>query len=482
MSVVAFEHIANNHDELLASFMHLCESNFGKENTDKWLSHLRIASATESEIIFAAPSKFMRDWIIREFLEVSAKKKSIRSLLQTLQPKLKKISIIHIFQAAEEGLKNDIARISAKELSTEKKIVNLSKYDNVFALGTELNQRFTFQNFVSAKYNKLAVSMARIAAGLDEQRSLFDDKIPLFIHGGVGIGKTHLAQAIAWQIKESDKNKKVVYLSAERFMYHFVSSIRNNDVMAFKGKMRSIDVLIVDDVQFIAGKESTQQEFMNCFNHLVEENKQVVLVCDRCPSDLTNVDEKLKSRISGGMIINFKTPDYADRLAILQAKIAAKEQVIADSVTSLIAEKIKTNVRDLEGVLNKLIAGKVLLDEEITVESAKTVLADYINQNATSQGVTIAKIQKTVAQFYEIEIADLISVTRQRSIARPRQIAMYLAKKLTCDSLPSIGKKFGGKNHATVIHSIKQVQSLMESDAKVKEEVKSLEEKLGNNG
>lgn len=456
-------------DEFLSQFFAACKIEFGEENFAKWLSGLEIFSQSESEIIFSSPSKFIRDWVIREFVEAKAGQKSLKTLAQTLRPQIKKIAVISIAK--------NVTDLTPSTSVADQKVVNLSKYDNVFAFGTELNSRYTFQNFVSAKYNKLALSMAKIAAGLDAQINLFDDKIPLFIHGGVGMGKTHLAQAIAWQIKESDKSKKVVYLSAEKFMYHFVQSIRNNDVMSFKEKMRSIDVLIVDDVQFIAGKESTQQEFMNCFNSLVEDNKQVVLVCDRCPSDLENIDEKLKSRISGGMIINFKTPDYSDRLSILKAKATGMEQEICDKILSFIAEKISTSVRDLEGSLKKLVAGKVLLGEEITLESTKTILADYV-RNSNSQAPTIEKIQKIVANFYGIKIADLSSQSRTRSIARPRQIAMYLAKNLTSESLPKIGAGFGGKNHATVIHSVKLIKDLMNSDGQTLQEVKTLEEKI----
>jgi len=247
--------------------------------------------------------------------------------------------------------------------------------------------------------------------------------------------------------------------------------------MSFKEKMRSIDVLIVDDVQFIAGKESTQQEFMNSFNSLVAENKQVILVCDRCPQDLENIDEKLKSRISGGMIVNFKTPDYQDRVLILEAKAKLMEQEICKKVISFIAEKITTNIRDLEGALKKLIAAKVLLGEEITLESAKNVLSEYVRASKSS-APNIEKIQKIVANFYGIKISDLSSQNRSRSFSRPRQIAMYLAKNITSESLPKIGKEFGGKNHATVIHSVKLVQNLIDSDNKMLQEVKELEEKI----
>jgi chromosomal replication initiator protein len=460
--------LSQENSQFLTAFRALCRSEFGDDNFDKWLAHLEVFSSSESEIIFAAPSKFIRDWVIREFIQQKSNGKTLRDVATLISPKVKKVAIICVAKVEAEPSK------IAQEPTA--KLVNLSKHDNVFALGVELNPRYTFENFISAKYNKLAVTMAKIAAGVDEQKSFFDDKIPLFIHGEVGIGKTHLAQAIAWKIKDSDKSKKVVYLSAERFMYNFVKSVRSNDVMSFKEKMRSIDVLIVDDVQFIAGKESTQQEFMNCFNHLVEENKQVVLVCDRCPSNLENIDEKLKSRISGGMVVNFKTPNFQDRLTILKAKIQAKGQEISPEIVNLIADKVKTNIRDLEGVVNKIMAQKVLLEEEVTLECVKTILADYISPTSSSV-VTIAKLQKTVAQFYGLKTSDLSSASRLRPIARARQIAMYLAKKLTQESLAKIAAEFG-KNHATVIHSVRIVQQLIDSNPAILQEVKEIEEKL----
>jgi chromosomal replication initiator protein len=472
MLSLALQNQSSNSSEsppFLEQFFTICKNEFGEESFKKWLAGLEIFSESESEIIFSSSSKFVRDWIIREFIEVKFGQKSLKTLAQAIRPQIKKVAVIYVAKISDEA---------APSLSkSEQKVVNLSKYDNIFTFGTELNPRFTFKHFVSAKYNKLAVSMAKIAAGIDAQINLFDDKIPLFIHGNVGMGKSHLAQAIAWQIKEYDKSKKVVYLSAEKFMYHFVQSIRGNDVMTFKEKMRSIDVLIVDDVQFIAGKGSTQQEFMNCFNSLVEDNKQVVLVCDRCPSDLENIDEKLKSRISGGMIVNFRNPDYQDRFEILKAKAQMMEQEICQKVLSFIAEKITTSIRDLEGTLKKLIAQKVLLGEAITLENAKIILADYIRAS-NSTAPTVEKIQKIVAAFYGIKIADLISSNRARCVARPRQIAMYLSKILTSNSLPSIGKEFGGKNHATVIHSVKLVTQLIENDQKILQEVRGLEEKI----
>jgi chromosomal replication initiator protein len=465
MEAALLQNTQLNHNSLSLELRSIFKAEFGEDIFNKWLADLEIFLNSENELIFSASSKFIRDWVMREFVE----SKKLLKAANKLNPKLKKLSVIYLAKAQEE--KTDEIKPSAR-------ISNLSKYDNVFAFGTELNPRFNFENFISARYNKLATSMAKIAAGIDNQINLFDDKIPLFIHGGVGMGKTHLAQAIAWQIKDFDKSKRVVYLSAEKFMYHFVQSLRSNDIMNFKEKMRSVDVLIVDDVQFIAGKDSTQQEFMNCFNALVEENKQVVLVCDRCPSNLENIDEKLKSRITGGMVVNFKNPDYADRLEILKFKAKAHGEEICETILSFIAEKITTSVRDLDGALKKLIASKVFEEKEITLENAKILLSSYFKQSS-SKAVTVEKIQKEVAAFYGIKISDLTSTSRLRTIARPRQVAMYLAKNLTSESLPKIGAAFGGKNHATVIHSVKLISQMMNEDSKLMQEVKALEENLG---
>lgn len=453
-----------SNDSPFLNLREIFKAEIGENDYEKWLSNLSLISHNESEIILGAPSKFLRDWVMREFVE----NKKLLKAATKLHSKLKKISVVYLPNLEEKA-----------EQTPSSKISNLSKTDNIFAFGTELNPRFTFDNYITAKYNKLATSMAKIAAGIDNQTNLFDDKIPLFLHGGVGMGKTHLAQAIAWKIKEFNKSKKVVYLSAEKFMYHFVQSLRTNDIMNFKQKMRTIDVLIVDDVQFIAGKESTQQEFMNCFNALVEDNKQVVLVCDRCPSNLENIDEKLKSRITGGMVLNFKNPDFSDRLEILKAKAALHNEEISPEILNFIAEKITTSVRDLEGAVKKLIASKVFEEKEITLENAKILLSSYFKQSV-NKAVSVEKIQKEVAAFYDIKLADLTSNSRLRNFARPRQIAMYLAKNLTIESLPKIGAAFGGKNHATVIHSVKLVAKLMEENNKILQEVKALEEKIGS--
>ena len=461
----------NTRSEFLGNFLNACRQFLGEETTAKWLAELTIFSHSTSEIIFAAPSKFVRDWIIREFVENKKLTHNLQKIAATLDARIKKVNIISSNQEA----------VPAPIVPAQNaKVINLSKHDNVFAFGSELNPKYTFANFVSGKYNKLAVAMAQIAAGSkDAQTNLFDSAIPLFIHGGIGMGKTHLAQAIAWQIKDENKSKKVVYLSAEKFMYHFVQSVRSNETMDFKQKFRSIEVLIIDDVQFIAGKTGTQEEFMHTFNSLVENGKQVVLVCDRSPSDLEAIDEKLKSRISGGMVLNFKNPDFADRLEILQKKTAMSGEEIDGKILELLASKISSSVRDLDGALRKLLANKFLANEEITLDGARLIAAEYSKTSAAT-GISIEKIQKAVAAHYEIKVASLLANTRSRSIARPRQIAMYLAKTLTSASLPQIGRELGNKNHATVIYAVKSVQENIEKDAVFAREIKGLEDAIRN--
>lgn len=453
-------------------FLNNCQKILDTDVYQKWFLDIQIFSFTAHEIIVSSPSKLSRDWINREFFS----QKLFIAKLKDFYPKLIKISAIFIANQSDKKL--DIPNNSPTEPESKpfNKVINLSKHDNIFAYGTELNPKFTFQNFISAKHNKIALSMAKIIAGCPETPQLFDDKIPLFIHGNVGMGKTHLAQAIAWGIKANNSSKKVVYLSAEKFMFHFVQSIRNNEIMTFKEKMRSIDVLIVDDVQFISGKDSTQQEFMNCFNSLVEDNKQVVLVCDRCPTALENIDEKLKSRISGGMIVNFKNPDFADRLAIIKGKTQQLNLEISDEILNFVATNLKGSNRDLEGAIKKIYAEKIFGETEINLNLIKNILVNYIN-SSKNNNLSIEKIQKIVADFYNLKINDLTSKDRTKNLSHARQIAMSLCKKYTSESLKNIGERFS-KNHATVIHAIKSVAELESKCAKSAHEIKSLEDKL----
>ena len=448
------------------------KQSFSENIYNQWLSKINLHSFSEHEIILFAPSKFLRDWIRREYIENnSSQSTNIREICLKLYPNLKRISIIHI----------------EPEISTEKQIiknesqgnvVSLSKHDNVFSFGIELNPRFTFENFIVGSCNKLATSIAKVICKIDE--SLFNqrDVNPLFLYGGVGLGKTHLAQAIAWHIKENDKSSKVVYISAERFMYQFVKSLRSQNILDFKEQFRSIDILIIDDLQFISGKDGTQEELFNTLNNLIENNKKIILVCDKSPGDLNDISAKLKSKIASGFIADFKCPNYETRLEILKSKSSQFDFEIKNEILELIAGKINSNIRDLEGALKKITANYIFTGEEITIKNTKELLKDLFRTNHNE--TTIEKIQKIVAVNFEIKISDLKSNSRLRQFARPRQIAMYLSKNLTDKNLPEIGREFGGKNHATVIHAIKKVEELMENDAKFSVTLKNLEEKISN--
>ncbi len=453
----------SNNQHHLNAFLQCCQNIVSTEDFKKWFSNLKLVSLDQHQITLEANSKFIRDWLNREFFSKNTFLKSLQqSYLQ-----LKKITAVYLVKP----------ETNTNEISANDKIINLSPHNNVFAYGTDLNNKFTFDNFIATKYNKIALSMAKIVSKIQDAPDFLTDKIPLFIHGGVGLGKTHLAQAIAWQLKNHNTKQKVVYLSAEKFMFHFVQSVRNNDTMAFKEKMRSIDVLIVDDVQFISGKDGTQQEFMNCFNALVSENKQVVLVCDRCPSGLDNIDEKLKSRISGGMIVQLQQPDFSDRFAIIQHKIQQFDLQLNIEMINFIAHNIKQSVRDLEGALKKIVSEKLFGNNDLSMLHIQNLLASYINSSSTTE-ISCQKIQQLVADYYQVKQQDLVSTSKLKHFVKPRQIAMYLCKQYTNLSLQKISHDFAKKNHATVLHAVKTIELLQVSCQKTKNEILFLQSKI----
>ena len=292
----------------------------------------------------------------------------------------------------------------------------------------------------------------------------------------MGLGKTHLMHAIAWQIRKKDPNRRVLYLSAEKFMYQFIRALRFKDTMAFKEQFRSVDVLMIDDVQFISGKDSTQEEFFHTFNALVDQNRQVVISADKSPSDLEGMEERLRSRLGWGLVADIHPTTYELRLGILQAKAESMNVQINSKVLEFLAHKITSNVRELEGALNRIVAHAELVGRAITLESTQEVLHDLLRAN--DRRVTIDEIQKKVAEHYNIRLADMHSARRARAVARPRQVAMYLAKQLTARSLPEIGRKFGGRDHTTVMHAVKKVEELRTSDQSFAEDVELLRRML----
>ena len=344
------------------------------------------------------------------------------------------------------------------------------------ATGSNLNPQFTFENFVVGKPNELAQAAARrVAEGRDVTFN------PLFLYGGVGLGKTHLMHAIAWELQANFPEADILYLSAEQFMYRFVRALREQDTIGFKQMFRSVDVLMVDDVQFIAGKTSTQEEFFHTFNALVEMGKQIVISGDRAPVDMDELDSRIASRLQCGLVVDIHPTDYELRLGVLQHKAERMRErnprvQIADGVLEFIARKISSNIRVLEGALTRLFALADLVQKDITMELAQDCLADILKH--TDKKVTMDEIIKKTCEYYNLRQSDLMSANRSRAIARPRQIAMFLCKKLTTRSLPEIGRKFGGRDHTTILYGVRKIEELIQVDSQIAEDAEILRRML----
>lgn len=339
-----------------------------------------------------------------------------------------------------------------------------------------LDDRFTFDTFVVGKPNELAHAAARrVAEGGPVSFN------PLFLYGGVGLGKTHLMHAIAHELRGQQPHLNVLYLSAEQFMYRFITALRDRKMMDFKDLFRSVDILMVDDVQFLAGKDSTQEEFFHTFNALVDAGKQIIISADRAPGEIKDLEERIKSRLQCGLVVDLHPTDYELRLGVLQAKAEAFAPLyqgieVADGVLEFLAHRITTNVRVLEGALTRLFAFASLVGREINLELTQDCLADVLK--ASDRKVTVEEIQRKVSEHYNIRLSDMIGPKRVRTLARPRQIAMYLAKNMTSRSLPEIGRRFGGRDHTTVMHGVKKIEELKATDSQMADDVELLRRAL----
>lgn len=429
------------------------KAHYGDDLYKSWLSKISFEEKqADGTLILSAPSNFVRDWIKSNYLEI------ISRLWIHHDPNIKYVDIIT--KEAEEELK------PANSSTTVEVIKPNFLSDNVDEELASLDPRFTFDNFVVGSPNELAYAAAMAVAESDEAVVKSN---PLFLYGGVGLGKTHLMHAIAWHCKEKNPKRKVLYMSAEKFMYRFIKALRSKDVMSFKEEFRSVDVLMIDDIQFICGKESTQEEFFHTFNAIIDNNKQMVISCDRSPSDLDDVEDRIRSRLGWGLVADVHSTTYELRVGILESKLEKMDIKIPQNIIDFLASKITSNVRELEGALNKVIAHSTLVGREVTLESTQDILRDLLRSN--ERIINVEEIQKKVASRYNIKIADMSSARRLRSIARPRQIAMYLSKTLTSKSLAEIGSKFGKKDHTTVMHAIKKIEELLTSDGDFREEI-----------
>jgi chromosomal replication initiator protein len=462
---------------------------FGDAVFKSWLKPLTFANAGEGEVIVSVPTRFMRDWVERHYLErIRAiwceENAGVRTVVVRVhRPATPKAAALGpnglgVPQSSNGAANGNGHATSAAQLTPAAALASGSPVitggEDRADISAPLDPRFTFENFVVGKSNEFAYAAARRLA--EAKTVPFN---PLFLYGGVGLGKTHLMHAIAWAIRERYPNKRVIYLSAEKFMYQFIRALRFRDTMAFKEQFRSVDVLMIDDVQFISGRDSTQEEFFHTFNALVDQNKQIVISADKSPSDLEGMEDRMKSRLGWGLVADIHQTDYELRLSILQSKgekLVGAGSNVPPKVLEFLAHKITSNVRELEGALNRVVAHATLVGRDISLETAQDVLHDLLRAN--DRRVTIEEIQKRVAEHFNIRISDMSSARRARAVARPRQVAMYLAKQLTSRSLPEIGRKFGGRDHTTVMHAVRKVEELRAGDTSFSEDIDLLRRML----
>lgn len=431
----------------------------GEITFNSWLKPLRLEELDKSQVTLSVPTRFMREWILSHYMQ------DINNFWKEESPSIKSINILVKTPSAEEST-NIVHDSGGERISS---VTSSSEKEDVIPKGvveSALDPRFTFDNFVVGPTNELAHAAARSVAEAEE---VVPGSNPLFLYGGVGLGKTHLMHAIAWHIRNTNPERRVIYLSAEKFMYQFIRALRNKDIVAFKEYFRSVDVLMIDDIQFICGKNSTQEEFFHTFNALIDNNRQLIISGDRSPSDLDGMEERVRSRLGWGLAADINSTTYELRLGILQSKVENMQVNVPAEVLEFLARKISSNVRELEGALNKVIAHSSLIKREITLQGTQEILFDILRCN--ERCVTIEDIKQTVAEHCNIRVSDMHSSRRARNVARPRQIAMFLSKRLTTCSLPEIGRKFGGKDHTTVMHAVKRVEQLCNENKEIRNDV-----------
>ncbi len=445
----------------------------GHDDYNSWLLPLRPEAPSTSElaqnlITLSVPTSFMQDWVNQNYGDIIQK-----TLSKTLD---KSVNVVYrVAPAFDVKPPKNTSPIKGTILEEAFKPKNISAQTAVDDLheGTKLDPRFTFETFVTGQSNQFAFAAAQ---RISESGDLAYN--PFFLHGGVGLGKTHLMHSIGWHVLKNHPERKVLYISAEQFLYRFIRALKDKSTLSFKDTFRSVDVLMIDDIQFIAGKGATQEEFFHTFNALVGMGKQIILTADRSPHEMEDIEDRLRSRLGCGLTCEVHPPEVETRLAILQRKADALGFALSEDVAMFLANAISTNVRELEGALNRLAAHAKLTNAEVTISFVQEQLRDLFR--SSMRAVTLDEIQKKVADYYSIKIADMHGTRRSRPIARPRQVAMFLAKQLTTKSYPEIGRAFGGRDHTTVMHAVKTIENLTERDPQLAEDVRLLERILSN--
>ncbi|MEH7303883.1 chromosomal replication initiator protein DnaA [Neobacillus drentensis] len=431
------------------------EKKISKPSFDTWLKSTKAHSLQGDLLIITAPNEFARDWLEERYSQL------ISGILYEITGE--ELSVKFIIPQNQKDAENEV------QLPPKK--VKKDDDHGEFPQGI-LNQKYTFDTFVIGSGNRFAH-----AASLAVAEAPAKAYNPLFIYGGVGLGKTHLMHAIGHYVLDHNPAAKVVYLSSEKFTNEFINSIRDNKAENFRNKYRNVDILLIDDIQFLAGKESTQEEFFHTFNALHEESKQIIISSDRPPREIPTLEDRLRSRFEWGLITDITPPDLETRIAILRKKAKAEGLDIPNEVMLYIANQIDSNIRELEGALIRVVAYSSLINKDINADLAAEALKDII-PSSKPKVITILDIQKTVGELFSVKLEDFKAKKRTKSLAFPRQIAMYLSRELTDYSLPKIGEEFGGRDHTTVIHAHEKISKLLQTDAQLQRQMKELHELL----
>ncbi|WHY77639.1 chromosomal replication initiator protein DnaA [Neobacillus sp. WH10] len=445
------ENIADLWNAALANI----EKKISKPSFDTWLKSTKAHSLQGNLLIITAPNEFARDWLEERYSQL------ISGILYEITGE--ELSVKFIIPQNQNESENDIA-LPPKKVKRDE--------DHGEIPQGILNQKYTFDTFVIGSGNRFAH-----AASLAVAEAPAKAYNPLFIYGGVGLGKTHLMHAIGHYVLDHNPAAKVVYLSSEKFTNEFINSIRDNKAENFRNKYRNVDILLIDDIQFLAGKESTQEEFFHTFNALHEESKQIIISSDRPPREIPTLEDRLRSRFEWGLITDITPPDLETRIAILRKKAKAEGLDIPNEVMLYIANQIDSNIRELEGALIRVVAYSSLINKDINADLAAEALKDII-PSSKPKVITIHEIQKVVGEHFSIKLEDFKAKKRTKSVAFPRQIAMYLSRELTDYSLPKIGEEFGGRDHTTVIHAHEKISKLLQSDSTLQKQMKELHELL----
>jgi len=428
---------------------------FGSDIYESWIKNIALKKEFNHYVILSVPTRFVRDWIVSRYAD------KILDVIKTFKKSIQRLEFL--IEDTQEKTDQTIFSKNNKITPIENSLLNYNRF----------NPNNSFDNFVVGESNELAYTAAR---KICIQSAHYN---PLFIYSSVGMGKTHLLNAIGLEIGHS---KKVMFISAERFMYHFIRSIKNNEMVKFKDLFRGANIFIIDDIQFVNGKEAMQEEFFHTFNALIERGSQIVISSDRPPSNLGRIQERIRSRMSGGLVIDIQPPDLDLRIKILKKKFEEiqtnfkENYYLSDEVFNFLASEVTSSIREMIGALNRILAFSKINTKSPSIYECKRILKDFINSN--NKSINVEFIQNLVASHFNLNIQELLSPRRSRSLARPRQIAMYLAKQHTTNSLPDIGRKFSNRDHTTVIHAVKKIDELIKKDNDIRQSVVELKKKL----